>query len=109
MWHTLIDDKTSYVEASATCGFAYGILKGAELGLAEADWAAGALKALEPIMEYTDETGVVNQVSYGTPMGRKTKDFYKEIELKPMPYGQALAILFLVEWKKLRADDEVTE
>ena len=100
MWHTLIDDKTSYVEASATCGFAYGILKGAELGLAEADWAAGALKALEPIMEYTDETGVVNQVSYGTPMGRKTKDFYKEIELKPMPYGQALAMLFFMECRK---------
>ena len=100
MWHTLIDDKTSYVEASATCGFAYGILKGAELGLAEADWAAGALKALEPIMEYTDEMGVVNQVSYGTPMGRKTKDFYKEIELKPMPYGQALAMLFFMECRK---------
>ncbi len=32
-------------------------------------------------------------------MGRTTKDFYKEIELRPMPYGQALAILFLMEYR----------
>ena len=43
----------------------------------------------------------MNQVSYGTPMGRTTKEFYKQIELKSMPYGQALAILFLVEYKNL--------
>jgi len=30
-------------------------------------------------------------------MGRESKDFYKQIELKPMPYGQALAMLFLAE------------
>ncbi len=97
MWHTLVDDKDSYVEASATCGFAYGILKGVSLGLGEARWAAKALKAVEPILGYTDKDGVVHQVSYGTPMGRKSKDFYKEIELKPMPYGQALAMLFFME------------
>ena len=45
-------------------------------------------------------TSVLGQVSYGTPMGRENREFYKEIPLRPMPYGQALAILFLVEWKK---------
>ena len=39
----------------------------------------------------------VQQVSYGTPMGRESKDFYKQIPLHPMPYGQAMAILFLME------------
>ena len=43
----------------------------------------------------------MNQVSYGTPMGRLSKDFYKEIELRPMPYGQALAILFLMEYRTM--------
>lgn len=100
MWHTLVDDRDSYVESSATCGFAYGILKGVNLGIGEAEWAEHALKAIEPILGYTDEEGVVHQVSYGTPMGRKTKNFYKEIELKPMPYGQALAMLFFMESKK---------
>ena len=97
MWHTLIDDPTSYVESSATCGFGYGILRGVRMGLIPAEYEAAAWKALDPILDYIGQDGVVNQVSYGTPMGRETKDFYKQIEIKPMPYGQALAILFLIE------------
>ena len=97
MWHTLIDDPTSYVESSATCGFAYGILKAVHTGLIEDAYEEAALKALAPILGYIADDGVVNQVSYGTPMGRETKDFYKNIELRPMPYGQALAMLFLIE------------
>ena len=97
MWHTLIDDPTSYVESSATCGFAYGILRSVHTGLIDARFAETAWKALEPILGYIDGGGVVHQVSYGTPMGRETKDFYKNIALKPMPYGQALAILLLIE------------
>jgi unsaturated rhamnogalacturonyl hydrolase len=97
MWHTLIDDPTSYVEASATCGFAYGILRAVHTGLMDEAFAQNAYKALEPILGYIDAEGVVHQVSYGTPMGRESKDFYKNIELRPMPYGQALAILFLIE------------
>ena len=97
MWHTLIDDPTSYVESSATCGFAYGILKAVHTGLIDASYEAVALKALVPILGYISEDGVVHQVSYGTPMGRKTKDFYKNIELRPMPYGQAMAMLLLIE------------
>jgi unsaturated rhamnogalacturonyl hydrolase len=32
LWHTLIVDPTSYLEASATAGFAYGILKAVRKG-----------------------------------------------------------------------------
>lgn len=101
MWHTLVDDEDSYVEASATCGFAYGILKAVKDGLVDKSCLEMAARAAAPIMDYISEEGVVNQVSYGTPMGRTTKDFYKEIELKPMPYGQALAILFLMEYRTM--------
>ncbi len=97
MWHTLIDDPDSYLEASATCGFGYGLLRGVALGFGEPEWAERALRAVEPILKCTDEQGVVHQVSYGTPMGRTSQDFYKRIELKPMPYGQALAMLFFME------------
>ena len=97
MWHTLIDDPTSYVESSATCGFAYGILKGVHTGLLEPKYRQLAQKALNPILGYIGPDGVVQQVSYGTPMGRESKDFYKNIPLRQMPYGQALAMLFLIE------------
>lgn len=98
MWHTLIDDADSYVETSATSGFAYGILRAVHTGLLDKEYEAVALKALEPVLGYIGEDGVVHQVSYGTAMGRESKEFYKKIELKPMPYGQALAMLFLVEY-----------
>ena len=97
MWHTLIDDRTSYVESSATCGFAYGLLKAVHMGLLDDKFREIAMKPLEQILAYTDEQGVLNQVSYGTPMGRENKQFYKDIPLKAMPYGQALAMLYLLE------------
>ncbi len=101
VWHTLVDDPDSYVEASATCGFAYGVLKAVKDGLVDKSCLEAAARAVEPILNYISEDGVVHQVSYGTPMGRISKDFYKEIELKPMPYGQALAILFLMEYRTM--------
>lgn len=97
MWHTLIDDPTSYVETSATCGFSYGILKAVHDGLIGKEYEELAIKALTPVLANISEDGIVNQVSYGTAMGRETKQFYKEIEIKSMPYGQAMAILFLLE------------
>lgn len=100
MWHTLLDDPTSYEEASSTCGFAYGILRGIHTGVLDRKWLYVAKKALQPILNLISDEGVLEQVSYGTPMGRVDKEFYKQIPIKPMPYGQALAILFLVEEKK---------
>ncbi len=97
MWHTLLDDKDSYLESSATAGFGYGLLLGAHLGLLDDTVKASAWKALEPVLACIDGEGVMHQVSYGTPMGRISKDFYKTIPIQPMPYGQALAILFLLE------------
>ena len=85
------------MEASATCGFGYGILRGVRMGLLAPECEQAAWSALEPILDYIGQDGVVQQVSYGTPMGRESKDFYKQIEIKPMPYGQALAMLFLIE------------
>ncbi|MCQ2612259.1 MAG: glycoside hydrolase family 88 protein [Treponemataceae bacterium] len=101
MWHTLLDDASSYKEASATCGIGYGILRGISMGLLEPEYSRCAEKALESVLDCIDQDGVVNQVSYGTPMGRETKDFYKQIPIRSMPYGQALAMLFLLEMLKL--------
>lgn len=97
MWHTLIDDQDSYLEASATCGFSYGILRAVHLGYIDKAYKECSYKALDAILDNITEEGIVNQVSYGTAMGRKSKQFYKNIKIKSMPYGQALAILFLLE------------
>lgn len=97
MWRTLIDDETSYPEASATSGFGYGILKAVRAGLIDPGYEACAMRALKPVLDCVNEAGILEQVSYGTPMGRESKDFYKQIPIRHMPYGQAIAMLFLSE------------
>lgn len=110
MWHTLLDDKDSYLESSASAGFGYGILLGVHQGLLDESFKASAMKALIPVLDCIDSTGIMHQVSYGTPMGRITKDFYKTIPIQPMPYGQALAILFLLEGlEELEASEQLEQ
>lgn len=64
------------MESSATCGFAYGLLKGVHMGLLDGAYEAVAFKALEQFWLWTG--GICNR-SPGTPMGREDKNFYKEI------------------------------
>lgn len=99
MWHTLVDDKDSYLEASATAGFAYGMLKAVNLGILDPSYGRAAERALEAILDCITDQGIVTNVSYGTAMGRDSKEFYKKIPVQSMPYGQAMALLLLMEWK----------
>jgi unsaturated rhamnogalacturonyl hydrolase len=97
LWHTLIDDPTSYLEASATAGFAYGILKAVRKGYIAADYLPVAVRAIRAILANIDASGELKQVSFGTAMGNDLQ-FYKDIPLTSMPYGQSLAICALAEF-----------
>ena len=100
MWHTLLDDPNSYVETSATAGFGYGILKAVRNGYIDPKYLEIGKKALNAVLQRIDDNGTVQQVSYGTGMG-KDLDFYRNIDICPMTYGQALAIMLLSEGMKL--------
>jgi unsaturated rhamnogalacturonyl hydrolase len=95
-WHTLLDDPHSYLEASATAGFAYGILKSVRKRYIGAQYRPVAEKAVAAVMGYIDEKGELQNTSFGTGMG-DCLDFYKKIPLTSMPYGQAMAIMALGE------------
>ncbi|MDO4900976.1 glycoside hydrolase family 105 protein [Actinomyces sp.] len=98
LWHTLLDDPDSYLEASATAGFAYGILKAVRLGhLDRADYAPIAERAVRAIVDNINDDGELMQVSFGTGMGDSLQ-FYRDIPRTSMPYGQAMAILCLAEY-----------
>jgi unsaturated rhamnogalacturonyl hydrolase len=99
LWHTLLDDPSSYLEASATAGFAYGILKAVRKGYLQAGYAPTADKAVRAIVANVSEDGELMQVSFGTGMG-SSLDFYREIPRTSMPYGQAMAILCLAEYRR---------
>lgn len=96
MWRTVLDDSDSYEESSATAAFAYGILKGIRKGYLSSDYAEYGERAAHAVISQIDEQGVVQKVSYGTPVGFDVQ-FYKDIPICPMTYGQALTILMLGE------------
>ena len=96
LWHTLIDDNSSYVETSASAGFVYGILRGIELGIIGKEYKDVCKKAYNALLREINENGTVNNVSYGTNVG-ETLEHYKNIPLRQMPYGQSLVLLAVVE------------
>ncbi len=100
LWHTLLDDPHSYLEASATAGFAYGILKGIRKRYISQDYKGVAEKAVKGIVENISAEGELLQVSFGTGMGSDL-EFYRQIPLTSMPYGQAMAILCLGEYLRV--------
>ena len=100
LWHTLLDDPHSYLESSATAGFAYGILKAVRKRYIDASYAPVAEKAIQGVIKHINPAGELTQTSFGTAMGNDL-DFYREIALTSMPYGQAMAILCLSEYLRV--------
>lgn len=97
LWRTVLDDESSYEETSASAAFAYGILKAARRGYLSAEYCREAgLRALDGVIGKIQPDGVAGGVSYGTPVGMDAQ-FYKDIPICPMTYGQSLALLLLCE------------
>ena len=96
LWHTLLDQPDSYLETSASAAIAYGLMKGARLGLLGDAYREAGERALSGVLAQVAEDGTVQGVSYGTPMGW-TQDFYRTIPIQPTAYGQGLTFLMLTE------------
>ncbi|HKE93506.1 MAG TPA: glycoside hydrolase family 88 protein, partial [Povalibacter sp.] len=99
LWHTLINDPGSYLEASATAGFAYGILKSVRKRYIGSEYEEAGLRALKAVIANIDPSGELRNVSFGTPVFNDL-DGYRKVPLTSMPYGQAMAILCLGEFKR---------
>ncbi|EHS50733.1 glycosyl hydrolase family 88 [Rhizobium sp. PDO1-076] len=96
LWHTLLDDPQSYLEASATAGFAYGLMKGVRKRYLGPEYLETAERAMRGVVDNISPEGELQQVSFGTAMGSDL-DFYRQIKRTSMPYGQAMAMLCLTE------------
>lgn len=106
MWHTLIDDvEGSYQESSATAGISYGLLKAVRKGYLDSSYAACAWRGLDAVISRIDEYGLLQQVSGGTCL-LDTLDGYRNIIVRPEPYGQAMALLLLGEAMQWCREDE---
>ena len=99
MWLTLLDEpenEGSYPEASATAGFAYGMLKAIRKRYVSKEYEGVAIKAVRAVLERISDDGELRDVSFGTGMGHDLQH-YKDIALTSMPYGQSMAIMLLGE------------
>ncbi len=96
LWHTVLDDPTSYEEVSGSAAITAGILKGIRMGILDDSYLECAERAVRAILDNIAPDGTVLNVSGGTGMGYDA-DHYKNILIAPMAYGQSLTILALVE------------
>ena len=96
LWHTVLDDPTSYEEVSGSAAITAGILKGMKNGILDDSYLPCAQKAVKAILTNIAEDGTVLQVSGGTGMGYDA-EHYKNILIAPMAYGQSLTMLALAE------------
>lgn len=104
LWRTLIDQpisEGSYIESSATAGFAYGMLKGLRLRYIKGDeYRESATKAIKAVLGKVTPGGELEDTSFGTGMGHDLQH-YKDIPITSMPYGQAMAIMALGEFLRV--------
>ncbi len=96
-WHTLLLEKKSYLESSATAGFAYGILKAVRKRYVPESYRLNAFKAIKSLIGQINDAGEVANVSVGTAMGNDL-DYYRKVKKTQMAYGQSLTILSLTEF-----------
>lgn len=102
-WRTLLDvseEDGSYREASATAGFAYGVLKSIRNRYIGKEYTDMAMKAAKAVIRRISTAGELLDVSFGTSMGKDLKH-YIDIERTSMPYGQAMAMMALAEFLRL--------
>lgn len=96
LFHTVIDDATSYEEASGTAAMAAGLLRGMKAGILDESYRVCADRAITALCDCVDTDGTVLKVSAGTAMGMNA-EHYKGIGIRPMAYGQALTLIALCE------------
>ncbi len=104
LWHTLINDPTSYLESSATAGFCAGIFRAVRMGYIGRNYLGTAEKGLDALYDEIDADGTVLNVSYGTNVGHDL-DHYRNIPIRPMQYGQGLMMMAVIEGKEAVKED----
>lgn len=96
LWTTVLNDPSSYEEVSGSAGIAAGIYRGVRLGILDASYKIVADKAISAICRNISADGTVENVSAGTAIGMDSQ-FYQQIMIRPMAYGQALTLIALAE------------
>ena len=96
LWHTILDDETSYEETSASCGIGAALVNFIELEQMVM-YRKYVDKAIDGVISKITPDGTVHDVSGGTAV-MYDADGYREIPKERIQgWGQGLALAFLCE------------
>ncbi len=98
LWHTVIDRKDSYLESSATAGFALALgraLSHRVEGLDPSRAGAAYEKAIEAVCAKVNDAGDFTGVSQQTPPGDFA--FYNSVKVGTAPFGAGVCMMALSE------------
>ena len=105
LWHTLLDDSSSYIEASGSAGILAGAFLALRLGILSDHYLDQAQAGLRALLGNVDEQGILHHVSAGTSL-TDDRSAYKAIKQLPMAYGQALALCACAEYLSYKGKDD---
>lgn len=95
-WRTVLDDRQSYGETSATAGFSYAFLKVSRLGILPTEYREVGVRALDALFSQLGTDGQVLGASAGTQAKENALE-YNKIPFAITPYSQGLALMALAE------------
>jgi len=91
LWHTVLDDPSTYLESSAAAAFALAIARGVRCGVLSAELRPVAARAWEATKAYVSPTGDFTGVSGGTLPGDATH--YNSIPVGVERFGTGIFLL----------------
>lgn len=98
LWHTILTDKSSYIETSGSAAIIAGVYLGLNAGLIDKKiYEEECDQSFDALLERVNVNGAVSGVSAGTAISSKIDD-YKKIKQLPMAYGQALVLCAMAEF-----------
>ncbi len=95
LWHTVLDDPSTYEEVSATAMFAFGLARAVQLGLVSPTVQGAVSRAVQALSAYVTSEGAVTGVSGGTDPGDPAH--YRQVPVGTYPWGTGAWLLAMAE------------
>ena len=103
LWRTLINDPSSYEEASASAMFLFGMIRGRRLGVLGEEFDEPIQRGMEGMSRYVSDKGLLLGSSEGTWPG--TIDYYKGLDCGEWWWGTGAYLLALSEFHLLGTEE----
>jgi unsaturated rhamnogalacturonyl hydrolase len=96
LWHTVLDDPSSYEEISASAGIVAGLI-GYERVLGQNIYEDYIMKAVQGLLDNIAEDGRAMNVSGGTAVMKNVEDYKLVPKKRIQGWGQGLVLAALTE------------